>query len=182
MGIIQNVSSVEYSSGPCMNEAWLSGGGGNELGCTANEVTTSVVSVDGPTSCKEGEFIYVNVTTSILFRATRYDFAVYTSTEPEGDPIFGDECALDTLGVDDATSGIMTGGTIEVGDGDSCYDVFVNGQGATLNNFRFQENLRIPCLGNDETGTCSCICIVPFFYLFHTSNADMYTFVVCSIH
>ena len=50
-------------------------------------------------------------------------------------------------------SRLITGGTIEVGDGDSCYDVFVNGQGGTLEDFNFQENLRIPCLGDDATGT-----------------------------
>lgn len=63
-----------------MNEAWQYGEDTTTaLGCSANEVEASVVDVEGPTSCKEGEYIFVNVTTSIYFKATRYDFAVYTS-------------------------------------------------------------------------------------------------------
>lgn len=60
----------------------------------------------------------------------------------------GDECALDVLGVED--TGLISGGSIELGDGDGCYDVI--GNGATLENFKFQENLRIPCVGNEGTG------------------------------
>ena len=158
-------ANPEYLSGPCMNEAWQGDDRtSTNLGCTANEVTSEIVSVDGPTSCKEGEFIFVNVTTSIHFRATRYDFAIYTSTVPGGDPIFGDECALDVLGVDNA--GVITGGEIKVGDGDECYDVF--GNGATLENFRFQENLRIPCEGNDVNGKLLC------GYFLNTNYAMLY--------
>ena len=134
-----------------MNEAWLTGNASNtnELGCTANEITTTVKSVDGPSSCKEGDFIYVNVTTSMLFRATRYDFAVYTAVEVGGDPLYGESCAVDVLGVDDVTSGPGNEGVADQ-DGDSCYDVTVSGQGFTLNDFAFQENLKIPCLGDVE--------------------------------
>lgn len=150
---INNIASAvgpEYLSGRCMNAAWQAGNGNStqELGCSANEVTATVVGVDGPVSCREGDIISVNVTTSIKFRATRYDFAIYTSTVAGGDPIFGEECALDVLGPEDA-AGNITGGTIEVGDGDSCYDVF--GNGAVLQNFRFQDNLKIPCVGDNST-------------------------------
>lgn len=139
----------EYATGPCMNTAWQASGASTILSCNANEVTASVVDVEGPTSCKEGEFIYVNITTSIYFRNSRYDFAVYTATVPGGDPLFGDECALDVLGVED--EGPMTGGEIrKSGDGDNCYDVF--GNGASLDNFAYQNNLKIPCEGNSDTG------------------------------
>ena len=134
-----------------MNDAWKKDNSTkSDLGCSANEVTASVVNVEGPTSCKEGEFIYVNVTTSIFFRATRYDFAVYTSLEVGGDPIFGENCARDVLGAENA--GAIENGIIADEDGDTCYDVTLNGVGATLDDFAFQDNLMIPCIGNDATG------------------------------
>lgn len=123
------VSAVapEYLTGPCMNAAWQASGASTTLSCNANEVTASVVDVEGPASCKEGDFIYVNVTTSVYFRNSRYDFAIYTATVPGGDPLFGDECALDVLGVEDEGPLRGNGEVRKRGDGDNCYDVFGNG-------------------------------------------------------
>ena len=73
-------------------------------------------------------------------------------TVPGGDPVFGDECALDVLGIEDA--GNWTGGEINAGDGDACYDVF--GNGVELDNFRFQKNLHIPCGKQFQPCIVSC--------------------------
>ena len=150
---IHNIASAtnhQYLSGPCMNAVWQAGTGTtNDLGCTANEVTASVVGVQGPTQCNEGQVIEVNVTTSIYFRATRYDFAIYTTAEVGGDPVMGEQCALDVLGALDANATIDGGVITQHGDEDECYDVL--GNGVTFEK-RFQDNLRIPCLGNNETG------------------------------
>ena len=58
-----------------------------------------------------------------------------------------------SISIEDA--GFITGGEIRNEDGrggstgDSCYDVIVDNQGATLDEFAFKENLKIPCQGND---------------------------------
>jgi hypothetical protein len=72
------------------------GNTGTDLGCTANDVSTTVIDVQGPTSCKKGDSITVNVTTSVYFSATRYDFAIYTLTDTKretndqnNNPLFG---------------------------------------------------------------------------------------------
>ena len=88
-----------------MNDVWqITENSGTALSCNANEVSTTVLGVDGPTTCMKGDIIDVNITTSIYFRASRYDFAIYTLTDNSGasDPIFGSECAIDVLGQQDA--------------------------------------------------------------------------------
>lgn len=94
-------AAVEYPFGACMNKAYDDST--DTLGCTANEVSATVVGVDGPSTCKLGEFIFVNITTSIEFKATRYDFAIYSAVETGGDPISGNSdgmgCSLDVLGI-----------------------------------------------------------------------------------
>lgn len=146
--IIGTAESMQatYASGPCMNEVWINAGNtGSELSCNANEVRTTLLDMDGPTSCFKGEIIVVNITTSIYFRASRYDFGIYTLTNNKGvsDPIFGSECAVDTLGPADAA---FAPTHIKNEDGDSCFDVVAK-SGWTLEHFKFQDNLHVPCEG-----------------------------------
>ena len=129
-----------------MNDVWQSTeNSGTELSCTANEVTTTVLGIDGPSYCKKGDIIVVNITTSIYFRASRYDFAIYTLTDNSGasDPIFGSECAIDVLGPEDNE---FAPDNIQNVDGDGCFDV-ISRNGWTLEKFRFQDNLHVPCEG-----------------------------------
>jgi hypothetical protein len=143
-----------YSAGPCMNDVWQSTeNSGTELSCNANEVSTTVLGIDGPTACKKGEIIVVNITTSIYFRASRYDFAIYTLTDNTGasDPIFGSECAVDVLGQEDANFAPQH---IKNQDSDACFDVVAN-SGWTLEKFKFQDNLRVPCEGEPGKLTCT---------------------------
>ena len=133
-----------------MNDVWQNtANSGTELSCTANEVTTTVLGIDGPSYCKRGDIIVVNVTTSIYFRASRYDFAIYTLTDNSGasDPIFGSECAIDVLGQEDNDFAPVN---IQDIDGDGCFDVVAR-NGWTLEQFKFQDNLHVPCEG--EPGT-----------------------------
>lgn len=120
------------------------------MSCTANDVETQVVDVVGPVSCMRGEIITVNVTSSIHFRSTRYDFAIYTyagTLDADGSPVYGENCAVDVLGEDEA---LLAPRNIKDADGDSCYDVLAQ-SGYTLENFKFQDNLMIPC--DDQLGS-----------------------------
>lgn len=153
--IIDNASAL-IAQGPCMNDVWQGAeNSGTELSCNANEVTTTVLSIDGPTYCEKGEIIVVNVTTSIYFRASRFDFAIYTLTDNSGasDPIFGSECAIDVLGQKDAD---FAPDNIINQDSDTCFDVVAT-SGWTLENFKFQDNLKVPCEG--EIGKMKNVCI-----------------------
>ena len=131
-----------------MNDVWQgTDNSGTELSCNANEVSTTVLGIDGPTSCKKGDIIVVNITTSIYFRASRYDFAIYTLTDNSGeldDPIFGNECAVDVLTQEDAD---FAPDNIQNQDRDACYDVVAK-SGWTLEQFKFQDNLHVPCEGD----------------------------------
>ena len=129
-----------------MNDVWQNmANSGTELSCTANEVTTTVLGIDGPSYCKKGDIIVVNITTSIYFRASRYDFAIYTLTDNSGasDPIFGSECAVDVLGQEDND---FAPNNIQNVDGDGCYDV-ISRNGWILERYKFQDNLHVPCEG-----------------------------------
>lgn len=146
LALASSIVSAIYPSGPCMNDVWQNtGNSGTALNCNANEVSTTVLGVDGPTSCMKGDIIVVNVTTSIYFRASRYDFAIYTLTDNSGasDPIFGSECAIDVLGQTDAD---FAPENIQNQDRDACFDVVAN-SGWTLEQFQFQDNLHVPCEG-----------------------------------
>jgi hypothetical protein len=127
-----------YSSGLCVNDAWESTGAGTNLNCSANDIQTSLVKVDGPNSCKLGETISVNVTIGIRFPSSRYDFSVYTLSEEN---IFGKSCALDVLGEREALNSFSF---VSDQDGDACYDVETEGE-FYLEKFHLQDNLKIPC-------------------------------------
>ncbi|KAL7497451.1 hypothetical protein ACHAWT_007422 [Skeletonema menzelii] len=149
---IIGTASAIYSAGPCMNDVWQStGNSGADLSCTATEVSTTVLGIDGPSYCKKGDIIVVNVTTSIYFRASRMDFAIYTLTDNSGasDPIFGSECAIDVLGQDDSE---FAPDNIQNSDNDACFDVIAR-NGWTLEKFKFQDNLHVPCEGEPGTTT-----------------------------
>eukprot|EP00986_Skeletonema_menzelii_P004265 scaffold1448_cov80-Skeletonema_menzelii.AAC.1 len=149
---IIGTASAIYSAGPCMNDVWQStGNSGADLSCTANEVSTTVLGIDGPSYCKKGDIIVVNVTTSIYFRASRMDFAIYTLTDNSGasDPIFGSECAIDVLGQEDSE---FAPDNIQNSDNDACFDVIAR-NGWTLEKFKFQDNLHVPCEGEPGTTT-----------------------------
>lgn len=137
-----------YSSGLCVDEAWTSTGADANLNCSANDIQTSLVKVDGPNSCKLGETIRVNVTIGIRFPSRRYDFSVYTLSE---DNIFGSSCALDALGEREALNSTSF---VSDQDGDACYDVETEGE-FYLEKFQLQDNLKIPCktVLNSETET-----------------------------
>ncbi len=146
LALASSIASAIYPSRPCMNDVWQSTeNSGTELNCNANEVSTTVLGVDGPTSCMKGDIIVVNITTSIYFRASRYDFAIYTLTDNSGasDPIFGSECAIDVLGQTDAD---FAPENIQNQDRDACFDVVAN-SGWSLEQFQFQDNLHVPCEG-----------------------------------
>jgi hypothetical protein len=146
IGIDSISAAASYSSGHCMNTVWSNTeNSGTELSCNANEVATTLLGIDGPTACKKGDIIVVNITTSIYFRASRYDFAIYTLTDNNGasDPIFGSECAVDILGSADAA---FAPDHIQELDNDSCFDVVAN-SGWTLEQYSFQDNLHVPCEG-----------------------------------
>eukprot|EP00804_Cyclotella_cryptica_P003366 CCRYP_012858-RA/>CCRYP_012858-RA protein AED:0.45 eAED:1.00 QI:0/0/0/0.5/1/1/2/0/244 len=137
-----------YSSGLCVDDAWESSGAGNNLNCSANDIQTSLVKVDGPDSCNPGDSISVNVTIGIRFPSSRYDFAVFTSSQEN---IFGNSCALDVLGEREAANATRF---VSDQDGDACYDVEIEGE-FYLENFQLQDNLNIPCktLSNSKTET-----------------------------
>lgn len=146
IGIDSTNAAASYAAGPCMNTVWSNTeNSGTELSCNANEVATTLLGIDGPTACKKGDSIVVNITTSIYFRASRYDFAIYTLTDNNGasDPIFGSECTVDILGTEDAA---FAPEHIQELDNDSCFDVVAN-SGWTLEQYRFQDNLHVPCEG-----------------------------------
>ena len=86
------------AGGPCMNEVFKAYGNNNDLQCTAKEVTTIATHVEGPLECVQGSTITVNLTISIDFHATRYDFHMYTYTGTQNaDSVFEEHCALDHL-------------------------------------------------------------------------------------
>eukprot|EP00986_Skeletonema_menzelii_P009798 scaffold4562_cov132-Skeletonema_menzelii.AAC.4 len=139
------------AGGPCMNEVFQSHGNNNNLQCTAKEVNTIATHVEGPLECIQGSTINVNLTISIDFHATRYDFHIYTYTGTQnGDPIFGESCALDHLTEENhLLNQDPENGVFEM-DGDSCYDVVAQ-SGWSLNDYSFQDNLEVPCeFGDDD--------------------------------
>eukprot|EP00970_Alexandrium_tamarense_P018549 scaffold13350_cov270-Alexandrium_tamarense.AAC.2 len=135
---------------PCMDTVWKSLGHTQDLVCTAKDVYTEATYVEGPATCERGSIITVNVTASIHFHATRYDFAMYTYTGTmNSDPVFGETCAIDILNEDDV--GSDGGNGVYDLDGDICFDVVAH-SGWTMTNFSFQENLEVPCeFGDDES-------------------------------
>ena len=64
------------AGGPCMNEVFQAYSNNNDLQCTAEEVTTIATQVEKPQECIQGSTINVNLTISIDFHATRYDFHI----------------------------------------------------------------------------------------------------------
>lgn len=134
-----------------MNEVWKAYGNGGNLQCTAKEVHTEATYVEGPVTCERGTMIKVNVTASIHFHATRYDFAIYTYTGTLNmDPVFGESCAVDILDEEHAIVFDEDGNGVYDLDGDSCWDVVAQA-GWTMANFSFQENLEVPCeFGDDD--------------------------------
>eukprot|EP00986_Skeletonema_menzelii_P003120 scaffold913_cov130-Skeletonema_menzelii.AAC.1 len=133
------------AGGPCMNEVFQSHGNNNNLRCTAKEVNTIATHVEGPLECIQGSTISVNLTISIDFHATRYDFHIYTYTGTQnGDPVFGESCALDHLTEENhLLNEDPENGVFDL-DGDSCYDVVAQ-SGWSLNDYSFQDNLKVPC-------------------------------------
>ena len=129
----------------------------NNLGCTANEVQAVATDVEGPQFCEIGSTVTVNVTASISFNADRYDVGLYTYTgSPDAytddSAVTGDKCAFQLLS---DQCPLANENTTENGvyntDGDECCDVVAQ-SGYTLDGFRFQDNLEVPCVSaRDDT-------------------------------
>jgi hypothetical protein len=132
----------------------------DKLSCTAKEVFANNATVlHGPSECSYGEVITVNLTASIHFNTDRKDIGVYTATSTSGCDISiegnncavnGTACAVDIL--DKGDSDISDGHVLQDDSKpsnyqDMCYDVRAPQGGWDLNNFLFQENLEIPCIG-----------------------------------
>lgn len=150
---ILDIDGPEWGpGGPCMNEVFQAFGNNNNLQCTAKEVTMEATEVEGPETCEQGDVITVNITAHVHFHSSRYDLAFYTYTGNQTmDPVFGESCAVDILGPDDALE-FQDGenGVYEM-DGDICYDV-VGKSGWHLLGYQFQRDLTVPCeFGEDET-------------------------------
>ena len=141
----------EWEEGPCMQEVY-SGFKNNNLVCNAKEVyANNITVINGPTSCEQGDYIYVNVSASIHLNTDRYDVGIYTATsvcttsDSSSCGLYAATCAVDVLGPEDnlnapdnVKQNDAKGGT------DSCYDVVAQ-SGYDLDLFEFQKNLRIPC-------------------------------------
>ena len=139
-----------------MQAAYFAAGGDGNIGCTANDVSSSVTAIttaaEGPPDCVRGEYITVNITTSISFSSGQYyDFGVYTSLD-YGDALSGNTCAHGVFGPAVAATYPRN---IQDLDGDNCHDV-VTGTGWTLPKYSFPPNLRIPCQGTQNVAMENC--------------------------
>jgi hypothetical protein len=123
-----------------MDDAWENSME-STLVCSARDIQTTIVEVNGPTSCAPGETIVVGLTIRVVFPTSRYDFSTYTLSE---DTTFGTTCAVDILGQREAE--LATGRVVDQ-DSDTCYDIQADDNAYTLEEFQLQENLRVPCQG-----------------------------------
>jgi hypothetical protein len=100
-----------YAKGKCLNEA-----NNGDPGCNAKEVTPSVTSIDGPSTCTRGTIIKINITLSMDLNAERFDLGIYLGLNGTSARTGTNTCLVQSLGPDDA------GTTVSNVDGDKCWD------------------------------------------------------------
>ncbi|KAL7552796.1 hypothetical protein ACHAWF_016052, partial [Thalassiosira exigua] len=149
-----NIDGPEWGpGGPCMYEVYKAYGGPGNLQCTAKEVQMDTTEVEGPDTCEQGTTITVNITANVHFNADRFDLAFYTYTGTENrDPVYGESCAVDILGAEDTHENQDGDNGVYDMDGDVCYDVLAQ-SGWHLTNYKFQENLVVPCEFGEDSST-----------------------------
>ncbi len=117
--------------------------GESSLDCASNEVTSKLVSWDGPAECIRGDFIEVTITLDLDFVTGRRDFAIYTALDSL-DAINGHKCALDIFGEEEKANQT----NVDDLDSDVCYDIV---QGFSFLGYQ-QRTLRVLCNSEESEG------------------------------